>query len=80
MHAIQTRWSLMVAALALAACGTNPVTGKRELQLVTGEQEVAIGEEQYLAAQQMQGGELVTDAKLAQYYMEIGRASCRERV
>lgn len=73
MRAIHSRWSVMLAALAVAACGTNPVTGKRELQLVTGQQEVAIGEEQYLAAQQMQGGELVTDPKLTRYVQSVGR-------
>ncbi len=73
MRTLKARWFAGLAALALAACGTNPVTGKRELQLVTGEQEVAIGEQQYLAAQQMQGGELVTDAKLTQYVQSVGQ-------
>ncbi|HKZ72664.1 MAG TPA: M48 family metalloprotease [Steroidobacteraceae bacterium] len=66
-------WTVLLAAIALAGCGTNPVTGKRELQLVTADQEVKIGEEQYFAAQQMQGGEVVTDPKLTQYVQSVGQ-------
>jgi len=44
MHSVHARWLVVLGALTLGACGTNPVTGKRELQLVTGEQEVAIGQ------------------------------------
>ena len=36
---------LPLVALALAACARNPVTGKRELALVSKDQEIALGKE-----------------------------------
>src|SRR5512133_1768281 len=35
----------LAAALALAACARNPVTGERQLSLVSTEQEIALGKE-----------------------------------
>ena len=39
----------------------NPVTGDRELALVSADQEIAIGEQQYAPSQQMQGGDYALD-------------------
>ena len=41
--AMTQRLLVVVAAAALAACATNPVTGKRELSLLSEAQEIAIG-------------------------------------
>ena len=38
--------------LVLSACSTNPVTGKRELFIVSPTQELSIGEREYLPNQQ----------------------------
>ena len=38
---------LAIALLSLAGCATNPVTGKKEIQMVSQGQEVQIGEQQY---------------------------------
>ena len=49
------RLGVVLALLSLGGCVTNPVTGKNELALVTPAQEVAIGKQNYLPAQQSQG-------------------------
>ena len=57
-------------ALALAACATNPVTGKREISLVSQDQEIQMGQQ---GAQQV-GQEigLVNDQALQNYVQQIG--------
>ena len=41
----------------LAACGTNPVTGKREIQFVSTSQEISIGQQNYAPMKQSEGGD-----------------------
>ena len=61
------------AALALlAACTINPVTGNRELALISADQEVEIGQEQYAPSQQMQGGDYAFDPPLTTYVRGVG--------
>ncbi len=57
----------------LAACTINPVTGNRELALVSADQEIAIGQEQYGPSQQMQGGDYSLDPTLTAYVRGIGQ-------
>jgi predicted Zn-dependent protease len=61
------------AVTALAGCVINPVTGDRELALVSPDQEIAIGEQQYEPSQQMQGGEYTLDPELASYVAGVGQ-------
>jgi predicted Zn-dependent protease len=62
------RWTFL--ALALAACATNPVTGKRELSLVSEQQEIQMGQE---GAQQVaQEIGLINDQALQNYLQNIG--------
>ncbi len=42
--AIMRRWALTAALLLLASCARNPVTGSRQLALISESQEIAIGE------------------------------------
>lgn len=63
----------LLAVLLLAACGVNPVTGKKELQLVSESQEIQIGQENYLSSRQMQGGDLVIEPELTGYVNEVGQ-------
>ena len=58
--------------LSLAGCTVNPVTGDRELGLVSTVEEIAIGEAQYLPSRQMQGGDYVLDPELNAYVAEVG--------
>ncbi len=64
---------LMSAVLMLVGCVVNPVTGQREIALVSTSQEIAIGQEQYAPAQQMQGGSYNTDPVLSAYVNGVGQ-------
>ncbi|MDH4234967.1 MAG: M48 family metalloprotease [Gallionella sp.] len=56
----------------LPGCGTNPVTHKRELHLISESQELAIGQENYIPARQQQGGDYIVDAELTAYVQSVG--------
>lgn len=58
--------------LFLVGCATNPVTGKSELQLISEQQEIAMGTEQYPYQIQMAGGEYLLDPALSEYVRDIG--------
>lgn len=56
--------------LALATCATNPVTGRRELSLVSESQEIAMGQQ---AAQEVVGSiGVVPDSALQRYVSGLG--------
>jgi len=59
-----------LAALALVGCATNPVTGKRELALVSESQEIAMGRQAAVEVRQQMG--LVPDSSLQRYVRGIG--------
>lgn len=59
--------------LTLAACGINPVTGKREIQFVSEAQELQIGEQQYSPTRQSEGGDYKLLPELTAYVNEIGQ-------
>ena len=64
------RWAGAVALLLIiVACGVNPVTGERELSLISESEEIALGEQQYEPTKQSEGGELTVDAQLSVYRM-----------
>lgn len=68
------RTRLLVLAVALlVACGVNPVTGKKELNLVGEETELKIGAENYVPSRQMQGGDLAVDPELTRYVNGVGQ-------
>jgi predicted Zn-dependent protease len=67
---------LVIGALflsALTACGTNPVTGKREIQFVSEAQELQIGAQQYAPTRQSQGGDFKQLPELTGYINEVGQ-------
>ncbi len=67
------RLGSLAAALALAAsaaCATNPVTGRRELVLISEQQEIQMGQEG--AAQVAQTIGLVPDSGLQRYVQGVG--------
>jgi len=59
--------------VTLTGCTVNPVTGQTELELVGTAQQIRIGEEQYLPAQQMEGGAYVLDPALETYVQSVGQ-------
>ena len=64
----------LIAALAVitTACGTNPVTKKKEIQLVSESQEISIGKQNYSPARQSQGGDYIIDPELTAYVQSVG--------
>lgn len=65
---------LLVVVMSLLACTVNPVTGKRNLGLVSTQQEIEIGKENYLPTRQIQGGEYLLDPELSRYVSSVGRS------
>lgn len=61
------------SAAILSACGTNPVTKKKEFQFVSEQQEVTIGQQNYAPARQSQGGDYIVDPELTAYVQSIGK-------
>ena len=69
---MQTRFvfPLLAAVITLTACATNPVTGDRQLALVSESQEIQIGRD--VATQAAQQFGLVEDAALQEYVHRLG--------
>lgn len=66
---------LVIATAVLAlltGCGVNPVTGKKEIQLISESQEVRIGVQNYLLTRQSQGGDWRLDPELTSYVQQVG--------
>jgi predicted Zn-dependent protease len=66
----------MSMAALLAACSTNPVTGRREISLVSEGQEVQMGQEAAKQVEQSLG--LVKDEQLQAYVRRIGMELARQ--
>lgn len=66
-------WSIALASIAIAACVVNPVTGKRELSIVSNDQAIELGIQQYQPSQQSQGGQYYLDPELTTYVNEVGQ-------
>ncbi|HEV8579231.1 MAG TPA: M48 family metalloprotease [Thermoanaerobaculia bacterium] len=69
----------LAVLLVLLSCSTNPATGKRQLALISEEQEIAMGREADQQVQQQLG--LYNDAELQSYVNRIGQklAAASER-
>ncbi len=61
------------AAAVLAACSTNPVTGKKELMLVGEGTELSIGQQNFAPMRQSEGGDNVMDPGLTTYVQQVGQ-------
>jgi predicted Zn-dependent protease len=81
MTRFSAQWTAaaMIFALSIAGCATNPVTGERQLALVSEGQEIAMGES--AAAEVRRSIGLVDDRSLQQYVAATGRplAAASER-
>lgn len=64
---------LLVALLGIVGCVANPVTGRKELRLVSEARELQIGKQHYVVSQQMQGGAYNVDPELTRYVQEVGK-------
>jgi predicted Zn-dependent protease len=65
-----SRIAVIAMVLSVASCAVNPVTGDRQLALVSESQEIQIGREVATAAEQQFG--LVEDAALQAYVHRLG--------
>ncbi|MDP1766336.1 MAG: M48 family metalloprotease [Methylotenera sp.] len=63
---------IFASTFFISACGTNPVTHKREIQFVSESQEISIGKQNYAPTRQAQGGDYVIDPELTAYVQSIG--------
>lgn len=59
--------------LLVSGCVVNPVTGQRELSLLSTADEISMGESQYGPLQQMGGGEYQVDPGVAEYVTSVGQ-------
>jgi predicted Zn-dependent protease len=73
MHGRSLPFAILIGSATLAGCTINPVTGERELALVSAVDEVAIGEAQYVPSRQMQGGDYVREPELTRYVNDVGQ-------
>jgi predicted Zn-dependent protease len=64
---------LAIGLMSLTACAVNPVTGEKELSLVSEAQELEAGRSQYAPSRQMQGGDYRLDPALTRYINEVGQ-------
>ncbi len=74
--AVTTRLPLGWAALLMVVCGgcvTNPVTGHREMRLISPQEEIGLGQENFAPTQQLQGGPMVLFPEVTRYVAEVGR-------
>jgi len=65
--------ALILLLLWLPGCGTNPVTGKHELQFISTTQEIRIGETAYFPTRQIQGGDYVVHPSVTAYVRGVNR-------
>ncbi len=63
--------SLLSTTVLLSGCGTNPVTGKQELQFISTTQEIKMGEQAYFPTRQMQGGDYVVNPSVTRYVQGV---------
>jgi predicted Zn-dependent protease len=72
-HLLNAASAVLLSAALLTGCATNPVTGRRELSLISEQEEIRMGTEQYPYILQMSGGEYLLDPELSRYVSEVGQ-------
>ncbi|MEE9322611.1 MAG: M48 family metalloprotease [Granulosicoccus sp.] len=65
--------SVLLPVVLIGACVQNPVTGKKELLLVSESWELQVGKQQYLPLRQSQGGDYVVDPGVEAYVKKVGQ-------
>ncbi len=61
-----------LSVLLVSACVQNPVTGKRDLLLVSEDWELQVGAQQYAPLRQQQGGDYTADPAVENYVRSVG--------
>ena len=67
------RLSQFLSLAILASCTVNPVTGERELSLISPQQAMQMGIQNYQPGQQSQGGVYYLDRDLSAYINRVGQ-------
>lgn len=75
MAQIAQRMVLLVSLVFAAACATNPVTGKRQMSLLSEAEELAIGQQQDAEIRREMG--VYDDPELQRYVDDIGQRLAR---
>lgn len=76
MIKVRLRFLVFVSIFAsqiITGCSVNPVTGEKQLMIVSESEEFQIGREQYSPAQQSQGGQYYLDPELTLYVRQVGQ-------
>jgi predicted Zn-dependent protease len=68
--------TVATALFVMAACATNPATGRREISLMSEAQEISIGQEQDVIIRREMG--VYDDAALQEYVSRIGLALAKQ--
>lgn len=72
MKQLINMFSLTLLLAATTACSVNPVTGGSEMRLISQQEEIAMGQENYGPLQQQEGGTYEIDKPLTDYVNQIG--------
>lgn len=73
MKLISHLLALATLSMLMTGCVVNPVTGKSQLSVMSPEQEIATGSQNYGPGQQAQGGKYVVDPGLTAYVQQVGK-------
>ena len=65
--------AVLLTTFVVSGCAVNPVTGKKELSLISEEQELSIGKQQYSPMRQSQGGDYSVDPRVQTYVNSVGQ-------
>ncbi|MBW2467060.1 MAG: M48 family metalloprotease [Deltaproteobacteria bacterium] len=68
---------LLLSIILIYGCAVNPVTGSRELSLISENQEISIGQKNYGPSRQMQGGDYTVNPDLTDYVNSVGQKVAR---
>lgn len=63
----------LFALVVFAGCVTNPVTGEKDLLVVSEAWELQVGQQQYAPLRQAQGGDYVVDPNVEAYVRKVGQ-------
>ena len=78
---MQTRFLSVCLAtcawLLLSGCSVNPVTGGQEMKLISAQQELSLGAQNYAPMQQQSGGVLKIDPAINRYVSDVGNRIAR---
>ncbi|MDF3127748.1 M48 family metalloprotease [Kiritimatiellaeota bacterium B1221] len=66
-------YGFLLCLLMLSGCATNPVTGKSEFQMLSEQEEIALGIQEYPQQIQLAGGPYLIDPELNDYVNRVGQ-------